>query len=253
MVVARAGNLYEGGRLLRDQYLSITGKAADSGKLDGIDSLSLARRDQNNLFQGATSFTSDVSVAGSALLGSVQNAANRTAGLEQRVSSTDQQLNNLLYIKSRCRVHAQDPGCQFVFVPKEVVTPTQAWFVGKARDYGGNSGSGAGGSVMGWYPFWGSGSLEPSSLADVSLSMIASPAGANNPVAPGCGFNIDYFGGGMCVQATPNKQIKKLIIQFNNNGQSYEFPGNGGCICRNREHFTFLANYKGPITVTTVR
>ncbi|MFM5297313.1 hypothetical protein ACEUAI_24130, partial [Aeromonas veronii] len=111
VVIARSGNLYEGGTLLRDKYLSITGKAADSDKLDGIDSPSLARRDQNNLFQGATTFTNDVSVAGSALLGSVQNTANRTTGLEQRVSSTDQQLNNLLYVKSRCKVHAKDPGC----------------------------------------------------------------------------------------------------------------------------------------------
>ncbi|WP_323947148.1 autotransporter outer membrane beta-barrel domain-containing protein [Aeromonas hydrophila] len=253
VVIARSGNLYEGGTLLRDKYLSITGKAADSDKLDGIDSPSLARRDQNNLFQGATTFTNDVSVAGSALLGSVQNTANRTTGLEQRVSSTDQQLNNLLYVKSRCKVHAKDPGCQFVFIPKEVVTPTQAWFVGKSRDYGGNSGSGSGGSVMGWYPFWDSGSLTPSSFADVSLSMIAAPGGYNNPIVPGCGFSIDYYGGGMCVRASPNKPIKKLIILFNNNGQSYELPGNGGCLCRNPQHFSFLAGYNGPITVTTVR
>ena len=253
VVVARSGNLYEGGTLLRDKYLSITGKAADADKLDGIDSPTFARRDQNNLFQGATTFTNDVSVAGSALLGSVQNTANRTTGLEQRVSAADQQLNNLLYVKSRCKVHAKDPGCQFVFVPKEVVTPAQAWFVGRFRDYGGNSGSGSGGSVMGWYPYWDSGSLEPSSFADVSLSMIASPGGYNNPITPGCGFSIDYYGGAMCIRASPNKPIKKIVILFNNNGQSYEFPGDGGCICRSPQQFSFLGGYRGPITVTTVR
>ncbi len=41
------------------------------------------------------------------------------------------------------------------------------------------------------------------------------------------------------------------ITYYNNNVSAFGI--NGGCICRNREHFTFLANYKGPITVTTVR
>ena len=118
-MVASNGQWVEGGQALTLRYLGIHGKAADSALLDGVSSGQLARRDTNNVFTGSNTFSQDVTVGGQALLGSVRAVESRTGSLEGRVASTNSQLDNLLYIKSRCKVHAKDPGCQFVFTPKE--------------------------------------------------------------------------------------------------------------------------------------
>ncbi|HDX8429683.1 TPA: hypothetical protein RQN23_004409 [Aeromonas veronii] len=130
-IVASNGQWFEGGQALTLRYLGIHSKAADTARLDGLSSGQFARRDTNNVFTGANTFSQDVNVGGQALLGSVRAVENRTSSLEGRVASTNGQLDNLLYIKSRCRVHAKDPGCQFVFLPKPPVeVPTHTISVG---------------------------------------------------------------------------------------------------------------------------
>ena len=126
-MVASNGQWFEGGQALNLRYLGIHGKAADSALLDGVSSGQLARRDTNNVFTGSNTFSQDVTVGGQALLGSVRAVESRTGSLEGRVASTNSQLDNLLYIKSRCKVHAKDPGCQFVFIPKQTTPAGQGW------------------------------------------------------------------------------------------------------------------------------
>jgi hypothetical protein len=126
--VASNGQWFEGGQALTLRYLGINGKAANSALLDGVSAGQFAQRGSNNTFTGANTFNQDVTVGGQALLGSVRAVESRTGSLEGRVASTNSQLDNLLYIKSRCRVHANDPGCRFVFVPKPPVeVPTHKW------------------------------------------------------------------------------------------------------------------------------
>ncbi|MFQ2234813.1 hypothetical protein ACK32R_03735 [Aeromonas dhakensis] len=127
--VASNGQWFEGGQALTLRYLGINGKAANSALLDGVSAGQFAQRGSNNTFTGANTFNQDVTVGGQALLGSVRAVESRTGSLEGRVASTNSQLDNLLYIKSRCRVHANDPGCRFVFVPK-VINGT--WVAGKS-------------------------------------------------------------------------------------------------------------------------
>ncbi|HDX8429684.1 TPA: hypothetical protein RQN23_004410 [Aeromonas veronii] len=118
--VANNGQWFEGGQALTLRYLGIHGKAADSKLLDGLQATQIAQKGSANSFTGSNTFTQDVVVGGQALLGSVRAVESRTSSLEGRVASTNSQLDNLLYIKSRCKVHAKDPGCQFVFIPKVV-------------------------------------------------------------------------------------------------------------------------------------
>lgn len=130
-MVASNGQWFEGGQALTLRYLGINGKAADTARLDGLSSGQFARKDTNNTFTGSNTFSQDVAVGGQALLGSVRAVESRTSSLEGRVASANGQLDNLLYIKSRCRVHAKDPGCQFVFLPKPPVeVPTHTISVG---------------------------------------------------------------------------------------------------------------------------
>ncbi|MFM5295128.1 hypothetical protein ACEUAI_12980 [Aeromonas veronii] len=130
-MVASNGQWFEGGQALTLRYLGINGKAADTARLDGLSSGQFARKDTNNTFTGSNTFNQDVAVGGQALLGSVRAVESRTSSLEGRVASANGQLDNLLYIKSRCRVHAKDPGCQFVFLPKPPVeVPTHTISVG---------------------------------------------------------------------------------------------------------------------------
>ncbi|HDX8426034.1 TPA: hypothetical protein RQN23_000710 [Aeromonas veronii] len=126
-MVASNGQWFEGGQALTLRYLGINGKAADTALLDGLSSGQLARKDTNNTFTGSNTFSQDVTVGGQALLGSVRAVESRTSSLEGRVASTNSQLDNLLYIKSRCKVHAKDPGCQFVFIPKQTTPAGQGW------------------------------------------------------------------------------------------------------------------------------
>lgn len=120
-LVASKGVLYEGGVPLAKKYLGKNDKAADAELLDGVDSSYFARRDAANTFSGSNSFSGDIKVGGVDLLKSVISTGQRTTSLEGRVDSTNKALDSLLYIKSRCKVHATDPGCRFVFVPKRVV------------------------------------------------------------------------------------------------------------------------------------
>lgn len=119
-VVANNGQWFEGGQALTLRYLGVHGKAADSKLLDGLQATQITQKGTANSFTGSNTFSQDVVVGGQALLGSVRAVESRTGSLEGRVASTNSQLDNLLYIKSRCKVHAKDPGCQFVFVPKVV-------------------------------------------------------------------------------------------------------------------------------------
>ncbi len=125
--VASNGQWFEGGQALTLRYLGINGKAANSALLDGVSAGQFAQRGSNNTFTGANTFNQDVTVGGQALLGSVRAVESRTGSLEGRVASTNSQLDNLLYIKSRCRVHANDPGCKFVFIPKQTIPSGQGW------------------------------------------------------------------------------------------------------------------------------
>lgn len=119
-LMAGKGLLYEGGTPLTKKYLGKNDKAVDSELLDGISSSHFAQLGAPNIFSGSNSFAGDINVGGVGLLASVLNTGQRTTSLEGRVDSANKALDNLLYIKSRCKVHAADPGCRFVFVPKNV-------------------------------------------------------------------------------------------------------------------------------------
>ncbi|MFM5297317.1 hypothetical protein ACEUAI_24150, partial [Aeromonas veronii] len=162
--------------------------------------------------------------------------------------STDQQLNNLLYVKSRCKVHAKDPGCQFVFVPKEVTETVNPYFVGQLSQFGG--GSSTGGGIGGWYPPRSIGSLSPNSFSYFSISSLMT---STRMWSQPCGGNVGDWGY-MCMQVNPYRPLKSLTLRFNNNGQVYTFNNLNSnkeyCACGGSNQFMFMTNYSGTISMT---
>ncbi|WP_323947076.1 hypothetical protein [Aeromonas hydrophila] len=214
-MVASNGQWFEGGQALSLRYLGIHGKAADTALLDGVSSEQLARRDTNNVFTGSNTFSQDVTVGGQVLLGSVRAVESRTGSLEGRVASTNSQLDNLLYIKSRCKVHAKDPGCQFVFVPKPPVeVPTHTWGL-YTTDYG--SGQATIHMRSGWANALLFGSVSPGLASSIyGLEIIWSIAPPNGRVCVRSG-KLSYPGGSYC-KGRPLSSLKLLST-----GQTFYF------------------------------
>lgn len=110
-LIVSGTTLYDGGTALSAKYLGINAKAADSNLLDGIDSASFARRDANNVFTGANTFTQDINIAGTNILGTVNWINQRVTNAENTINNMQWKINEFNAWVAECRIDVRRAGC----------------------------------------------------------------------------------------------------------------------------------------------